>query len=67
MIAEYTHGTIQFVVRNKATGRTENLRRNHNWYATGKDWADAKAKEQRRFRKEWNGRKWDFECLSVRV
>lgn len=50
MINEFIHGSISFVVRSK-NGRTENLRRNHNWYAKGKDWKEANKKSKSDLRK----------------
>lgn len=65
MINEFVHGTICFTVRNKHTTKTEVLRRKHNWYAKCKTWDEARQKEQRRFKKNWNADKGDFICLSV--
>ena len=67
MVAEMVHGSIHFVIKSKETGKTENLRRNHNWYAKGKDWQDAKSKEEKRFKKEWNEKASDLKCISVSV
>ena len=67
MISEFVHGSINFVIRSKETGKTENLSRKHNWHAKGKDWADAKNKEQKRFKKEWNAKASDCQCISVSV
>ena len=66
MISEFVHGSISFVVRHE-NGGTENLRRKHNWYAKGKDWKEAKEKEQKRFKKEWNEKSSDLKCISVTV
>lgn len=67
MISEYVHGSISFVIKNKTTGKLEYLRRNHNWYAKGKDWKGAKTREQKRFKKEWNENSSDYLCISVSV
>lgn len=61
------HGSIFLLVKNKHTGRVENLRRNHNWFSKGKNYKDSKSKEEKKVKKEWDKNGGDFTLLKVEV
>jgi hypothetical protein len=65
----FNHGSATFVIRNRSTGKTENIRRNHNWYQSDKhDYSTARKKEAAKLKKAWNERPGRYDdCLSVSV
>jgi hypothetical protein len=55
----FHHGYKHMTIKNKSTGRVENVRSKHNYYLENKE------KEKRKLKKEWS--EGDYDCISVRL